>query len=59
MDNYAGYATQTAVPNGTLYQIKGALNGVSGRFEWIMQDGQVMHRMFVKGGGINGIPIVP
>ena len=59
VDNYAGYATQTPVPNGTLYQIKGSLNGVSGRFEWIVQDGQVTHRMFVKGGGINGIPIVP
>ena len=39
-----------------LYQIEGSLNGVDGRFEWIIQDGKVTHRMFVKGGTINGVP---
>jgi hypothetical protein len=59
VDNYAGYATQTSLGNATLYQLQGALNGVAGRFEWIVQAGQVTHRMFVEGGGINGIPIMP
>ena len=58
VDNYAGYATQTPLNNATLYQLQGALNGVAGRFEWIVQAGQVTHRMFVKGGGMNGIPII-
>ena len=44
---------------GTLYQLKGSLNGVEGRFEWIIQNGKTTHRMFVKGGGINKIPILP
>ena len=35
------------------------LNGVSGRFEWIIQNGNVTIRLFVKGGEINGIPIMP
>lgn len=59
VDNYAGYAVKGPISNGTLYQLQGSLNGVSGRFEWIIQNGQVTHRMFVPGGGINGIPIMP
>lgn len=59
VDNYAGYAVKSPISNGTLYQLQGSLNGVSGRFEWIIQNGQVTHRMFVPGGGINGIPIMP
>ena len=60
IDNYAGLARKTSISNGgTLYQLEGALNGVAGRFEWIIQGGKVTHRMFVKGGGINGIPIMP
>ena len=59
VDNYAGYATKSPINNGTLYQIEGSLNGTVGRFEWIVQDQQVTHRMFVPGGGINGIPILP
>ena len=59
VNNYAGYATKTPISNGTLYQLQGSLNGVSGRFEWIIQNQQVTHRMFVAGGGINGIPIMP
>ena len=59
IDNYAGYATKTQINNGTLYQLLGSLNGVSGRFEWIVQNQQVTHRLFVEGGGINGIPILP
>ena len=41
------------------YQLEGSLNGTAGRFEWIIQDEKVVHRMFVVGGGINGIPIMP
>ena len=59
VDNYAGYATKSYISNGTLYQLQGSLNGVAGRFEWIVQDYSVTHRMFVKGGTINGIPIMP
>ena len=59
VDNYVGYATKTSINNGTLYQIEGSLNGVAGRFEWIVQDQFVTHRFFVEGGGINGIPIWP
>lgn len=59
VDNYAGLATKTPIPNGTLYQLEGSLNGVSGRFEWIIQDGQVTHRMFVQNGTMNGVPIKP
>lgn len=59
VDNYAGYATKTPINNGTLYQLQGSLNGTAGRFEWIIQNQQVTHRMFVPGGGINGIPIMP
>ena len=47
VDNYAGYATKTT------------LNGVEGRFEWIIQDGKVTHRMFIQNGAMNGVPIKP
>ena len=59
IDNYAGYATRCKINNGTLYQLEGSFNGVSGRFEWIVQDQMITHRMFVKGGSINGIAIMP
>lgn len=59
IDNYAGYATKSPISNGTLYQLSGSLNGTAGRFEWIVQNQQVTHRMFVKGGTINGIQILP
>lgn len=43
VDNYAGYATKTPLNNATLYQLDGSLNGLAGRFEWIIQDGNVTH----------------
>lgn len=58
-ETYAGYATKSPISNGTLYQLQGSLNGTVGRFEWIIQNQQVTHRMFVPGGGINRIPIMP
>ena len=64
VDNYAGQATKTSINNGTLYQLEGSLNGVQGRFEWIIDStgqyaGQVSHRYFVSGGTLNGVPIKP
>ncbi|MDI6618809.1 MAG: hypothetical protein QME45_09080 [Clostridiales bacterium] len=64
VDNYAGLATKTSINNGTLYQLEGSLNGVQGRFEWIIDSagqyaGQVSHRYFVSGGTLNGVPIKP
>jgi hypothetical protein len=60
VDNYAGVATKVALRSGaTLYQLEGSLNGVLGRFEWIIQNGSVTHRMFVPGGIMNGVPIKP
>jgi len=62
VDNYAGYATKTNLNNGaTLYQLEGSLNGVAGRFEWIVDPklGGVSHRMFVSDGKINGVPSKP
>jgi len=64
VDNYAGLATKTPIKNATLYQIEGSLNGVQGRFEWIIDStgkyaGQVSHRYFVPGGTLNGVPIKP
>jgi uncharacterized protein YukE len=60
IDNYAGVGSQFTLPNGAvLYQVQGSLAGVSGRFEWIVDRGAVTHRMFVKGGLINGVPIQP
>ena len=50
IDNYAGYATKTSLNNATLYQLEGSLNGVLGRFEWIIQNGNVTHRMFIQNG---------
>lgn len=59
VDNYAGYATKTPLNNATLYQLDGSLNGLAGRFEWIIQDGNVTHRMFIQNGTMNGVPIKP
>ena len=59
IDNYAGYATKTPLNSATLYQLDGSLNGVAGRFEWIIQDGNVTHRMFIRKGTMNGVPIKP
>ncbi len=59
VDNYAGAATKTNIKNGVLYQLDGALNSVKGRFEWIIQEGNVTHRMFIPNGTMNGVPIRP
>lgn len=59
IDNYVGDAKKYEIPNGTLYQLEGSLNGVSGRFEWIVQDEFVTHRMFIPQGKVNGVSIRP
>ena len=56
VDNYAGDASKFNIDNGVLYQIEGSFGGKNGRFEWIVENGYVTHRFFVKGGSINGIP---
>jgi len=60
IDNFSGDSSVTELRHGViLYQVEGSLNGVPGRFEWIVDDGAVTHRYFVKGGKLNGIPIKP
>jgi RHS repeat-associated protein len=57
VDGYAGHATATELRSGvTLYQLEGSYRGKAGRFEWIVDNGQVTHRCFVEGGTINGVP---
>jgi hypothetical protein len=44
----------------TLIQVPGGIDGVAGRFEWIVDDfGRLTHQTFVKGGSINGVPNTP
>jgi len=60
VDNYAVDAVETLLQSGAvLYQVLGSLNGAEGRFEWIVQNNEVTHRFFCRGGGLNGAPIVP
>ncbi len=60
VDNFVAGASQFPLRNGaTLLQLEGSLNGVAGRFEWIIDQGAVTHRMFVGGGAVTGVPIVP
>lgn len=43
-----------------LTQMLGEVNAVAGRFEWIVDSsGNLTHQLFVPGGVINGVPIVP
>ncbi len=44
----------------TLVQMPGEVNGVAGRFEWIVdQAGKITHMLFVEGGKITGVPTIP
>lgn len=61
VDNYASQATKFGLKGGdgvtrNLYQIHGSLRGQSGIFEWIVDGANVMHRRFIPGGVVNGIP---
>ena len=45
-----------------LKAVAGAIHlkpSVTRRFEWIIQDGNVTHRMFIPKGTMNGVPIKP
>jgi hypothetical protein len=64
VDDIAEHGTVFALRNRTgtvnLTQVPGELNGVAGRFEWIVdQAGRLTHQMFVPGGRITGVPIRP
>lgn len=60
VDNFADESSVFQLRNGeNLYQVEGSFNGVGGRFEWIEHNETITHRLFVKGGIINGIPIAP
>ena len=64
VDNYGGTGSRFSITGGdgitrTLYQVEGSLRGTSGRFEWILESGQIVHRQFIPKGTINGIPIRP
>ncbi|WP_434558995.1 DUF637 domain-containing protein [Pseudomonas sp. Z4-20] len=66
IDNYAGAAAKFEIPTkgaggvvlrvSELRQIEGSNNGVSGVFEWIVDEGNVTHRRFIPGGQVTGRP---
>ncbi len=56
IDGMSYDAAEFSVPNGIMYQIEGSVNDISGRYEWIIENGYITHRFFVEGGTINGIP---
>jgi RHS repeat-associated protein len=62
VDSIASDGTVTRITGGDgvsrlLVQMPGEVNGVNGRFEWILDGDKLTHSMFVKNGTINGIPI--
>jgi hypothetical protein len=63
-DDIADNGTVSSITGGDgvqrlLIQAPGEVNGVAGRFEWILEGDRITHEMFVRGGTINGIPIKP
>ena len=66
IDNYAGDASRFDIPTkgpggkvirtSELRQIEGSLNGKSGVFEWIVDQGNVTHRRFITDGKVTGFP---
>ena len=64
IDNYARFAQAFKIVGKDgiermLYQVEGALNGIDGIFEWIVDpriDKGITHRLFIKNGKITGSP---
>jgi RHS repeat-associated protein len=54
------YSIQSGNVRAVLTQVAGELNGLPGRFEYIVnRAGQLTHQLFVRGGSINGVPSKP
>lgn len=48
IDNYIEVVIRPKLPGeANLYQMLGSNNGFLGRFEWIIENGRVIHRMFI------------
>ena len=67
VDNFAVGGTRFLIPRRVpggavarlqdeLVQVSGSLNGREGIFEWIIRNGQVVHRRFIPRGLVNGVP---
>lgn len=70
--NAASFVRREAAASGTrfkivggdgvtrsLIQLKGEVNGIAGRFEYIVDGAKLTHQRFIPGGAINGIPNTP
>ena len=54
------YSIQSGNDRAILTQVAGELNGMPGRFEYIVnRAGQLTHQLFVRGGSINGVSSKP
>lgn len=66
VDNFATEGSKFSIPtkgpggvvvrNSELFQVEGSLNGKSGVFEWIVDQGEMTHRRFIPGGKVTGYP---
>ena len=66
VDNFATEGSKFSIPtkgpggvvvrNSDLFQVEGSLNGKSGVFEWIVDQGEMTHRRFISGGKVTGYP---
>lgn|GEM_PF-3399331 len=62
IDNNIPNSTVYAKMNGdgsyiSIYKIDGSYRGVDGVFEWIIQNGEIVHRAFIPGGSyLNPLP---
>jgi RHS repeat-associated protein len=66
VDNFATEGSKFSIPtkgpggvvvrNSELFQVEGSLNGKSGVFEWIVDQGDMTHRRFIPGGKVTGYP---